>query len=188
VLIDGIDVKEYSLKDYRKRIALVQQDVLLFSDTILNNITLNDESISFDAVVDAAKEVGAHDFIMSLPGNYNYKVSERGATLSVGQRQLIAFIRAYVSDPDILILDEATSSIDTVTEQLIKRSTEILTKNRTSIIVAHRLSTVQKAEKIAVLHQGEIKEIGRHQELLKQDGFYRRYYQIQFSREEVITS
>lgn len=183
VLIDGINFKQYKLKDYRKRLALVQQDVLLFSDTILNNITLNNEDIPFEKVVEAAKEVGAHDFIMSLPGDYHYNVRERGAMLSVGQRQLISFIRAYVSEPDILILDEATSSIDTVTEELIKRSTEILTKGRTSIIVAHRLSTIQKAEKIAVLHKGEIVEIGSHQELLRKDGHYKKYYKIQFGKE-----
>lgn len=183
VLIDGVNFKQYKLKDYRKRLALVQQDVLLFSDTILNNITLNNQDIPFEKVVEAAKEVGAHDFIMSLPGDYHYNVRERGAMLSVGQRQLISFIRAYVSDPDILILDEATSSIDTVTEELIKRSTEILTKGRTSIIVAHRLSTIQKAEKIAVLHKGEIVEIGSHQELLRKDGHYKKYYKIQFGKE-----
>lgn len=183
VLIDGVNFKEYKLKDYRKRLALVQQDVLLFSDTILNNITLNNEDVPFNKIVEAAKEVGAHDFIMSLPGNYMYNVRERGAMLSVGQRQLISFIRAYVSDPDILILDEATSSIDTVTEELIKRSTEILTKGRTSIIVAHRLSTIQKADKIAVLHKGEIVEIGSHQELLRKNGHYKKYYKIQFGKE-----
>lgn len=188
VMVDGRDFREYGLKNYRKRIALVQQDVMLFSDTILNNITLNNEDISFEDVQAAAKEVGAHEFIISLPGGYDYNVRERGAMLSVGQRQLIAFIRAYVSNPDILILDEATSSIDTVTEELIKRSTDILTKGRTSIIVAHRLSTIQKAEKIAVMHKGELKEIGTHNELIKSGTYYKKYYQVQFSQQVNMTT
>lgn len=188
ILVDDVDIKEYKLHDFRKRLALVQQDVLLFSDSILNNITLYDDSISFETVVNAAKEVGAHDFIMALPGNYQYNVRERGVMLSVGQRQLISFIRAYVSDPDILILDEATSSIDSVTEEMIKRSTEILTRDRTSIIIAHRLSTIQKADKIAVLNHGQIMEMGSHQELLRTDGFYKRYYETQFNRENAVLS
>ncbi|MEQ8324567.1 MAG: ABC transporter ATP-binding protein [Vicingaceae bacterium] len=183
ILVDGRDIREYSIPELRARIALVQQDVLLFSDSILNNITLNDLGISFQKVVEASKAVGAHEFIMELPGDYNYNVRERGSMLSLGQRQLISFIRAYVSDPDILILDEATSSIDAVTEELIKRSTEVLTKDRTSIIVAHRLSTIQKAQRIAVIHQGEVKEIGNHQELIKKNGFYKKYFQIQFTHE-----
>lgn len=185
ILVDGLDSSAYDLASFRRKIALVQQDVMLFSDSILNNITLNDEGISFDSVVAAAKEVGLHDFIMSLPGNYNYKVGERGVMLSVGQRQLISFVRAYVTAPDILILDEATSSIDSLTEELIKASTRILTKNRTSIIVAHRLSTIQNADKIIVLHHGEIVESGRHGELLARGGYYKKYYEIQFSRESV---
>ena len=187
IFIDGKDIREYSIANLRSRIALVQQEVLLFSDSILNNITLNNPDISFEDVVHASREVGAHDFIMELPGDYNYNVRERGVMLSLGQRQLISFIRAYVSNPDILILDEATSSIDTVTEGLIKRSTEILTKGRTSIIIAHRLSTVQKADKIAVLHHGEVKEVGNHQELLKKNGFYKKYFEIQFSHESVLS-
>ncbi len=185
VQVDGIDFREYDLKDYRSKIALVQQDVLLFSDSIFNNITLNSDRVSREEVISAAKEVGAHEFIMSLPGNYDYNVRERGAMLSVGQRQLISFIRAYVANPDILILDEATSSIDTVTEELIKKSTEILTKNRTSIIVAHRLSTVQQAQKIAVLDKGEVVEIGNHQELLNKKGQYWKYYNTQFMAEAI---
>jgi ATP-binding cassette subfamily B protein len=187
IFIDDRDIRDYNIANLRSRIALVQQEVLLFSDSILNNITLNNPAISFDDVVKASKEVGAHEFIMELPGNYNYNVRERGVMLSLGQRQLISFIRAYVSNPDILILDEATSSIDTVTEELIKRSTEILTKGRTSIIIAHRLSTVQKAKKIAVLHHGELKEVGSHQELLKKNGYYKNYFEIQFSHESVLS-
>lgn len=186
IKVDGTDIRDYELYAYRKRMALVQQDVLLFSDSILNNITLNDPEIGREYVEEAAKRVGAHDFIMSLPGGYDYNVRERGQMLSVGQRQLISFIRAYVSDPDILILDEATSSIDTVTEELIKKCTEIITKDRTSIIVAHRLSTIQRAEKIAVMQNGEIMETGTHNELMKKDGHYRKYYEIQFSQSDLM--
>ena len=183
ILIDGEDIRSYAVPELRSRMALVQQDVLLFSDSILNNITLNSPEIGFDEVVEASKAVGAHEFIMELPGNYQYNVRERGVMLSLGQRQLISFIRAYVSRPDILILDEATSSIDTVTEELIKRSTEILTRDRTSIIVAHRLSTIQKAQKIAVLHHGEVVEMGNHSQLLARDGYYRKYFLSQFAHE-----
>jgi ATP-binding cassette subfamily B protein len=180
IAIDGIDVNEYDIDSLRKNIAIVLQDVFLFSDTIFNNITLNNPEITKEEVIEAAKAVGAHDFIMQLPGNYNYDVKERGAMLSVGQRQLISFIRAYVHKPKILILDEATSSIDSESEELIQYATEVLTKNRTSIVVAHRLSTIQKADKIIVLNQGEIVETGTHEELLAQNGYYKTLFDLQF--------
>ena len=183
IQIDGKDIRQYKVEYLRERMAIVQQDVLLFSDSIYNNITLFNSELSKEEVIKASKEVGAHEFIMKLPGNYDYNVRERGVMLSLGQRQLISFIRAYVSNPDILILDEATSSIDTITEEMIKKSTKILTEGRTSIIVAHRLSTIQKAEKIAVLHHGEIMEIGNHESLMKKKGFYNKYFQIQFNQE-----
>ena len=159
------------------------QDVFLFSDTIHNNITLGDNSISREQVIAAAKEVGADVFIQKLPGGYDYQVGERGGVLSVGQRQLLSFIRASVYNPAILILDEATSSVDSESEELIQKATEKLTKGRTSIVIAHRLSTIQNSDKIVVLDAGEIKEIGSHQELLLQNGFYRRLYDRQFSDE-----
>jgi len=156
------------------------QDVFLYSDTVLNNITLGDDSISREKVIEAAKQVGAHEFIMSLPENYNFVVGERGGMLSVGQRQLISFIRAYVYNPSILILDEATSSIDTESEELIQLAIEKLTEGRTSIIIAHRLSTISKADKIIVMDQGEIIESGSHQELLSLNGAYKKLYDIQY--------
>ena len=150
--------------------SIVLQDVFLFSDSIMNNITLYNKNISKEAVIEAAQKVGAHEFIIKLPGGYNYDVKERGAMLSVGQRQLISFIRAYVHQPEVLILDEATSSIDSESEALIKHATNVLTKNRTSIIVAHRLSTIKNADKILVIDKGEIIESGNHSELLNRDG------------------
>ena len=181
ISIDGIDIKQYELSSLRSRIAVVLQDVFLFSDSILNNITLKNESISLKTVQDAAKAIGVHDFIMELPENYHYNVKERGAMLSTGQRQLIAFLRAYVSNPRILILDEATSSVDSETEKRIQNALEKITQNRTSIIIAHRLATVQKADKIIVLEQGKLVEQGTHQELLRiDDGFYKNLYEKQF--------
>ena len=157
------------------------QDVFLFSDTIHNNITLGNDSISRDDVINAAKHVGAHDFIMNLPGNYDFDVKERGGMLSVGQRQLISFIRAYVYQPNLLILDEATSSIDTETEYLIQQAIETITNDCTSIVIAHRLSTIQKSDRIIVMDHGRIVEKGNHEELLKIDnGYYRRLYDLQF--------
>jgi ATP-binding cassette subfamily B protein len=153
----------------------------LYSDSILNNITLNNSDIKKEDVIAASKLIGAHDFIMNMPGDYNYQVRERGATLSVGQRQLIAFLRAYVHQPSILILDEATSSIDTATENLIQKATEILTKGRTSIIVAHRLATIQHADKVIVLEKGNIIEQGSIDELLKLNGQFKKLYDLQFS-------
>lgn len=184
ILIDDININDIELKSLRKYMAIVLQDVFLFSDTIYNNITLNNEHITEQQVIDAAKKVGAHDFISQLPGGYQYNVRERGALLSVGQRQLISFIRAYVHQPQILILDEATSSIDSESEVLIKHATEVLTKDRTSIIVAHRLSTIQKANKILVIDRGEIVEEGNHNELLKKNGFYKKLYDYQFKNQK----
>jgi ATP-binding cassette subfamily B multidrug efflux pump len=181
IKIDGVKIQEYELNHLRSNIATVLQDVFLFSDTIFNNITLNNPDISMEEVVDAAKKVGAHDFIMRLPGGYQYNVMERGATLSAGQAQLISFIRALVYNPSILVLDEATSSVDTETEMLIQRAIENLMQGRTSIVIAHRLSTIQKADKILVLDKGEIKEMGTHQELLKLNGYYKRLYDLQFN-------
>jgi ATP-binding cassette subfamily B protein len=183
ILIDGRSIRDYDLENLRKNMAVVLQDVFLFSDTIFNNITLNSSEISEEAVIEAAKKVGAHDFISKLPGAYHYDVKERGGMLSVGQRQLISFIRAYVHDPSILILDEATSSIDTESELLIQRATEVLTKGRTSIVIAHRLSTIQNADKIIVLEKGKIIESGSHQELLDHDGHYRKLFELQFKSE-----
>ncbi|WP_367865488.1 ABC transporter ATP-binding protein [Pedobacter sp. WC2423] len=180
IKVDGISINDYELNYLRNNIATVLQDVFLFSDTIFNNITLNNPAITMEEVVDAAQKVGAHDFIERLPGGYQYNVMERGATLSAGQAQLISFIRALVYNPSILVLDEATSSVDTETEMLIQTAIDKLMKGRTSIVIAHRLSTIQKADQIIVLDKGEIKEIGNHQELLKLDGYYKRLYDLQF--------
>ncbi|MES2416943.1 MAG: ABC transporter ATP-binding protein [Bacteroidota bacterium] len=181
IKIDGVAIKDYELGYLRHHIATVLQDVFLFSDTIFNNITLNNPAITFDEVVEAAQKVGAHDFIERLPGGYHYNVMERGATLSAGQAQLISFIRAMVYQPSILVLDEATSSVDTETEMMIQTAIEQLMQNRTSIVIAHRLSTIQKADLIVVLDKGEIKEKGTHQQLLKLNGYYKRLYDLQFS-------
>jgi len=178
--VDGVDIHQYELNFLRHNIATVLQDVFLFSDTIFNNITLNNPTIGMAEVVDAAKKVGAHDFIERLPGGYHYNVMERGATLSAGQAQLISFIRALVYNPSILVLDEATSSVDTETELLIQHAIDNLMQGRTAIVIAHRLSTIQKADQIIVLDKGEIKEKGTHQELLKIDGYYKRLYDLQF--------
>jgi len=178
--VDGVDIHQYELNFLRQNIATVLQDVFLFSDTIFNNITLNNPEITMAEVVDAAKKVGAHEFIERLPGGYNYNVMERGATLSAGQAQLISFIRALVYNPSILVLDEATSSVDTETELLIQHAIDNLMQGRTAIVIAHRLSTIQKADQIIVLDKGEIKEKGTHQQLLKIDGYYKRLYDLQF--------
>lgn len=180
ILLDGVDIREYELSFLRNTIATVLQDIFLFSDSIHQNINLNNPEITREMIVDAAKRVGAYNFIMRLPNNFDYQVQERGATLSAGQAQLISFIRALVHDPAILILDEATSSIDTETEQTIQHAIDNLMDGRTSIVIAHRLSTIQKADKIIVLDKGEIKEMGSHQELLEQNGQYRELYNLQF--------
>ncbi len=180
ITIDGNDLRDLSLENIRENIAVVLQDVFLFSDTIFNNITLNNPEITKEEVIKASKFVGLHDFIMRLPGRYDYDVKERGNSLSTGQRQLISFVRAYVYNPKILVLDEATSSIDTETEELIQDAIDKLTQGRTSIIVAHRLSTIKKADNIIVLDKGRIMEQGNHEELLAQNGIYRNLYEIQF--------
>ena len=181
IFVDNQNIHDYTLDSLRKQIAVVLQDVFLFADTILNNITLNNPDISREQVVAAAKKIGVHDFIMSLPEGYDYNVKERGVMLSSGQRQLIAFLRAYVSNPSILILDEATSSIDMYSEELIQRATETITTGRTSIIIAHRLATIINADKIVVMDQGIIVEQGTHHELLSQKtGYYKNLYDSQF--------
>ena len=181
ISIDSVSVNDYELNSLRDQIAVVLQDVFLFSDSIYNNITLNNKDIPLDEVIEAAKEIGVHKFIMSLPNNYHYNVKERGVMLSAGQRQLIAFLRAYVSNPSILILDEATSSIDSQSEKLIQKATNKITKGRTSIVIAHRLATIKKADKIIVMDKGEIVEQGTHKELLTKKGYYSKLYEIQFA-------
>jgi ATP-binding cassette subfamily B protein len=180
ILVDGVDLKEYELGALRRLIAVVLQDVFLFSDTIYNNITLNNPSISREKVIAAAELVGAHRFIERLPGGYDYNVMERGATLSVGQRQLISFVRAMVYDPKIIVLDEATSSVDTETEEMIQEAIGKMMKGRTAIVIAHRLSTIQKANQIIVLDQGEIKEQGTHETLLAHEGYYAQLHRMQY--------
>lgn len=187
ILIDDISLKDYKLASLRNQIAVVLQDVFLFADSILNNITLNDPNITEEDVIEAAKEIGVHEFISSLPEGYHYNVKERGSMLSSGQRQLISFLRAYVSKPSILILDEATSSIDTYSEELIQNAIKKITKDRTSIVIAHRLATIKKADKIIVMESGRIVEEGKHKQLLKiENGYYKRLYEVQFMEEEAL--
>lgn len=182
ISIDNQDINTFTLESLRAQIAVVLQDVFLFADTIYNNITLNNTNVSREEVIAASKKIGVHEFIMSLPDGYDYNVKERGVMLSSGQRQLIAFLRAYVSNPSILILDEATSSIDTYSEELIQRATETITKDRTSIVIAHRLATIVNADKIIVMDKGQIVESGTHQELVtKENGYYKNLYDSQFS-------
>ena len=184
IYIDGVNIEEYTLSSLRKHIATVLQDVFLFADSVLNNITLKNPAITEEEVIAAAKSIGVHDFLMSLPEGYHYNVKERGTMLSAGQRQLIAFLRAYVHKPQILILDEATSSVDSHSEQLIQQATDKMTEGRTSIIIAHRLTTVKKANKIIVLDKGNIVETGTHEELLQiENGYYRNLYEVQFLEE-----
>lgn len=184
IFIGKTNILDIELDYLRKNIAIVLQDVFLFSDSIHNNITLGDPTITREKVIEAAKSVDADDFIQSLPGGYDYQVGERGGVLSVGQRQLLSFIRACVYNPHILILDEATSSVDNESEAMIQKATMELTKGRTSIVIAHRLSTIQNADKIIVLDKGEIKEMGSHSELINQNGYYRKLYDMQFSEEK----
>ncbi len=186
IAVDGINIKDVTLTSLRTQIAVVLQDVFLFADTILNNITLNNPEITEEQVYQAARAIGIHDFIMTLPNGYHYNVKERGVMLSSGQRQLISFLRAYVTNPSILVLDEATSSVDSYSEQLIQNATDKITKGRTSIVIAHRLATIRKADKIIVMDAGEIVEQGTHKELLKKEnGYYKNLYEVQFLQEEV---
>jgi ATP-binding cassette subfamily B multidrug efflux pump len=185
ILIDGINIQHVSPKDLRKHIAVVLQDVFLFSGDIQNNIHLGDETIPIERVKAAARMVGANRFIDALPNTYAAEVKERGSTLSVGQKQLLSFARALAFNPRILILDEATSSVDTETEQLIQHAIKKMLQGRTSIVIAHRLSTIQSADKIIVLHKGEIREMGNHQELLALNGIYRKLYELQYKDQEI---
>jgi ATP-binding cassette subfamily B multidrug efflux pump len=184
ITIDGTSVRDYDLTTLRKQVAVVLQDVFLFADSLFNNITLFDPSVQREQVIQAAKAIGVHDFIMSLPEGYDYNVKERGVMLSSGQRQLIAFLRAYITQPSILVLDEATSSVDSYSEELIQRATDLITKDKTSIVIAHRLATVKNADRIIVLDQGTIVEQGSHTALLKiPNGFYAKLYEVQFAEE-----
>ena len=185
IRIDGVNIRDYTLASLRSHIAIVLQDVFLFADTIANNISLKDKNISNKDIEEAAKQIGVHEFITSLPGGYEYNVKERGSMLSSGQRQLIAFLRAYVSNPGILVLDEATSSVDTYTEKLIQKATNKITEGRTSIIIAHRLATIKKADTILVMEAGKIVEMGTHKSLLKNGGYYSDLYHAQFMEEEM---
>ena len=187
IKIDGTSIRDYPLNLLRNHVALVMQDVFLFADSIFNNITLYNPSLSKENVIDAAKAIGVHKFIQSLPGGYDYNVQERGVMLSAGQRQLIAFLRAYMANPTILVLDEATSSIDTFSEELIQKATDRITKDKTSIVIAHRLATIKKADRIIVMDQGEIVEMGSHEDLLqKEGGAYQKLHQLQFSQETLV--
>jgi ATP-binding cassette, subfamily B, multidrug efflux pump len=186
ILLDDIPFEEYELGFYRSQICTVLQDVFLFSGSIIDNVKLLDESITEENVISAAKLIGAHEFISKLPGGYHYKVMERGATLSLGQRQLISFLRAIVFKPAILVLDEATSSVDTETEQIVQTAIEKLIKGRTSIVIAHRLSTIQNADKIMVLNKGVIVELGSRDELLRKGGYFKELYESQFRKNSVV--
>lgn len=182
IRIDGVKIQDYKLDELRSHIGIVLQDVFLFSGSVLDNITLRNPDIPRERVIEAAKMIDMHDFIMQLPGGYDYNVMERGTTLSLGQRQLLSFIRALLYNPSILVLDEATSSVDTESERMIQRATDTLIAGRTSIVIAHRLSTIRKAHKIIVMEKGEIVEMGSHQQLLEIGGFYYRLHQMQFEK------
>jgi ATP-binding cassette subfamily B protein len=188
IKIDDVKVEDWQLDALRKNIGVVLQDVFLFAGSVMDNITLLNPAITRDKVEEAAKMIGMHDFIMRLPGGYDYNVMERGATLSVGQRQLLSFIRALLYNPSVLILDEATSSIDTESELLIERAIETLIAGRTSIVIAHRLSTIQRADQIIVLDKGALKEVGNHGQLIRQDGYYRKLYEMQFGAKRATTA
>ena len=187
IRIDDVSIKDYKLAALRSQMSIVLQDVFLFAGSVYDNITLRNEAITREKVMEASKAIGAHEFIMRLPGGYDYKVMERGATLSMGQRQLISFVRALVYDPAILILDEATSSIDTESEYVVQQAIEKLVKGRTSVVIAHRLSTIRHAHKIMVLDRGEMKEFGSHDELITlAEGLYKRLHDMQFNQEKQV--
>ncbi|HWN88125.1 MAG TPA: ABC transporter ATP-binding protein [Chitinophagaceae bacterium] len=186
IKIDDVNIEKYDIERLRKSVGVVLQDVFLFSGSIIDNITLRNPDIPRENVIEAAKLIGMHDFIMMLPGNYDFNVMERGATLSLGQRQLLSFIRALLYNPSILILDEATSSVDTESEMMIQNAIDKLIAGRTSIVIAHRLSTIRKASKIIVLDKGEVKEIGTHEELISREGYYQKLYQLQFEKHKSV--
>ena len=186
IKIDDTNIEKYDIDALRKSVGVVLQDVFLFSGSIIDNITLRNKDIPKEKVIEAAKLIGMHEFIMMLPGNYDFNVMERGATLSLGQRQLLSFIRALLYNPSILILDEATSSVDTESEMMIQHAIDKLITGRTSIVIAHRLSTIRKADKIIVLDKGEVKEIGTHDELITKDGYYQKLYQLQFEKHKSV--
>jgi len=186
IKIDDVNIEKYDIERLRKSVGVVLQDVFLFSGSIIDNITLRNPEIPRENVIEAAKLIGMHDFIMMLPGNYDFNVMERGATLSLGQRQLLSFIRALLYNPSILILDEATSSVDTESEMMIQNAIDKLIAGRTSIVIAHRLSTIRKASKIIVLDKGEVKEIGTHEELISREGYYQKLYQLQFEKHKSV--
>ncbi|MEM8560521.1 MAG: ABC transporter ATP-binding protein, partial [Bacteroidota bacterium] len=185
ITIDGVDVRELPLAELRQQVGLVLQDVFLFSGSIAQNVALGNPSVTHEQIAEAARLVGADAFVEKLPDGYDSPVGERGATLSLGQRQLLSFVRALLYDPAVLVLDEATSSVDTETEEMVQRAVDVLMKGRTALVVAHRLSTVQHASQILVLHKGEVRERGDHQALLAQDGLYRRLYELQYAEQEV---
>jgi ATP-binding cassette subfamily B multidrug efflux pump len=187
IKVDGQDLREYDLNQLRRQIGIVLQDVFLFAGSIRDNITLGNRAISDAKIWEAATLVGAQRFIERLPGGLNYPVMERGATLSVGQRQLISFVRALVYEPRVIVLDEATSSVDSETEELIQEAIDKLMEGRTALVIAHRLSTIQKADRIIVLDRGEIKETGTHDELLRQNGYYAQLYRMQYATAEQVT-
>jgi len=181
-----VNIDDYKLDSLRSKIGIVLQDVFLFSGSVMDNVTLRNPHIKKEQVIEAAKLIGVHNFIMQLPNDYDYNVMERGSTLSLGQRQLLSFIRALLYDPSILILDEATSSVDTESEHLIQQAIDKLIAGRTSIVIAHRLSTIRKADRIVVLDKGEVKEMGTHDELLEKKGHYYQLYKMQFAHKEKI--